>query len=168
MSPTSEYYERVIIPSFNKEGYINFFVSRTYRDGFPKYKGPAIQKSYIIFNELYIDWNKPIVLTEGIFDAIVAGENAVPLLGSSLQEDHLLFERITKENTVVYIALDSDAQKKEMKIADKLMSYGVEVWKINISPFKDVGEMTREEFLKRKKEAIYLNNENNRMRLAFG
>ena len=47
---------------------------------------PPTAKSKIIFNELYIDWNEDLTLTEGVFDAIIAGQNSVPILGSSLKQ----------------------------------------------------------------------------------
>ena len=40
------------------------------------------------------------------------------------------------------------------------MEYGIEVYKINIFPFSDVGEMSKNEFEERKKNAILMNSSN--------
>ena len=152
-----EYKDRVIIPSFNIEGDLNFFVGRTVvGDKFSKFKQPQVSKD-IIFNELYIDFDSDIVLVEGIFDAIKAGNNAIPLLGSTLREESKLFQKIVSYDSTVYTALDPDASKKENDIIRKLINYDIEVYKVDILPYKDAGEMTKEEFQKRKSCARLMN-----------
>lgn len=152
-----EYKGRVIIPSFNEQGKVNYFVARSYGKEWPSYKNPNVSKD-IVFNQLYVDFKNDLVLVEGVFDAIKA-ENAVPILGSSLRQDSKLFQEIVKWDTTVYVALDPDAEKKAMKLIKNLLLYGIEVYKIDVSGYSDVGEMTKEEFLKRKKEAMPITNE---------
>lgn len=155
-----EHQGRVIIPSFNVKGEPNFFVSRAFLDSaYPKYKNPQTSKN-IIFNELYLDFDEELIITEGVFDAIVAGDNAVPVLGSTLNERSKLFQKIVKYDTTVYLALDPDAQDKENKIIESLLKYGIEVYKINVKPYQDVGSMTKDEFKKRKREAELVDNDN--------
>jgi L-fucose mutarotase/ribose pyranase (RbsD/FucU family) len=120
---------------------------------------PKAAKSKIIFNELYISWDDDIVLTEGVFDAIVAGKNSIPILGSSLKETSKLFKSIIMNDTPVYVALDKDASKKASILIDSLVKYGIEVYRVDISPYNDVGEMTRSEFLTRKQNAKQLSSE---------
>jgi len=145
-----EYKDRIIFPSFNSNGDLNYFIGRTVTgDKFAKFKQPPSSKD-IIFNELYIDFDNDIILVEGIFDAIKAGHNAIPMLGSTLREESKLFQKIVGYDTTVYMALDPDATKKESEIIRKLINYGIEVYKIDILPYKDAGEMTKEEFQKRK------------------
>jgi DNA primase len=156
---TGEYKNRIIVPSFNKDGYINYFVARSYnKREWPPYKNPNVSKD-IIFNELYVDFKNDLVLVEGVFDAVNA-TNAVPILGSSLREDSKLFQEIIKWDTTVYVALDPDAEKKALHLIRSLLLYGVEVYKIDVSGYKDVGEMSKEEFTKRKNQAVSMNNEN--------
>jgi len=152
-----EYKDRIIIPSFNNDGKVNYFVARSYGREWPPYKNPNVSKD-IIFNQLYIDFKNDLVLVEGAFDAVKA-DNAVPILGSSLREDSKLFQEIVKWDTTVYVALDPDAEKKAMKLIKSLLLYGVEVYKVDVTGYKDVGEMTREEFQKRKGEAKQITNE---------
>ena len=157
--PSGEYSGRIIIPSFNDEGYCSFFIARAYDENWRKYMNPKAAKSKIIFNELYINWDEDIVLTEGIFDAIVAGKNSIPILGSSLKEASKLFKSIIINDTPVYVALDKDAERKASILIDSLVKYGIEVYKVDISPYNDVGEMDRKEFLTRKQNARQLSSE---------
>lgn len=142
------YKDRIIIPSFDLNGDINYFVARNYKNNFLPYKNPSAPHDFI-FNELYLDWEKDIVLCEGVFDAIVAS-NAIPLLGSTFREDSYTLKQLVVNNAKVYLALDPDAKDKEDKIKKILLAYGLEVYKINVSPFKDIGEMSKEIFLERK------------------
>ena len=148
-----EYKNRIIFPSFNNNGELNYYVGRICTgEKFGKYKAPSVGKD-IIFNELYLDFDKDIVIVEGVFDAIKSGQNSIPLLGSTLREDSKLFQKIVKFDTPVYLALDPDASKKENEIARELINYGVEVYKVDISQFGDVGEMSKKEFQERKKNS---------------
>ena len=143
---------RIIIPSFNRDGKCNYFIARTYKKDWKKYLNPNVKRD-IIFNELFIDWNKDICLVEGVFDAIVSGTNSIPLLGSTLREDSKIFQAIINNETKIYVALDPDAEKKSMRLIQTLMKYGIEVSNIEINPYMDVGEMTKENFKDRKKRA---------------
>ena len=152
-----EYKGRIIIPSFNEDGKVNYFVARSYGKEWPPYKNPNVSKD-IIFNQLYVDFKNDLVLVEGVFDAMNA-INAVPILGSSLREDSKLFQEIIKWDTTIYVALDPDAEKKAMQLIKKLLLYGIEVYKIDVTGYKDVGEMSKEEFRKRKMEAEEVTND---------
>ena len=152
---TGEYANRIVIPSFNYSGKINYFVARSYIQNRKRYKNPAVSKD-ICFNELYIDWDSPLVITEGIFDAIKAGPNSIPLLGSTLRESSVLFQKIVSNDAPVYLALDHDAAKKESKITSLLLEYGVELFKIDTSGYEDVGAMSKSVFQRRKEKATVI------------
>jgi len=152
------YKNRVIIPSFNKDGRVNYFVARSITDDWQKYKNPPASKD-IIFNELYVDWEQDIIIVEGIFDAIRAG-NGIPILGSTIREGGKLFRAIVESGSKIYLALDEDADMKSNKIIKSLMSYGVEVSKINTSGYEDIAEMPQKMFLERKREATYMSSDN--------
>lgn len=149
---------RVIIPSFNKNGWSDYYVARSWGKEWPKYKNPPASRN-IIFNELYVDWEDDIVIVEGVFDAIKSG-NGIPLLGSTLRASSKLFEAIVKSRQKVFLALDEDAADKERKLADLLISYNVPVYKIDTSGYEDVGDMTKQVFNKRKQEAAIIEKEN--------
>tara|TARA_R110000824_G_scaffold113687_3_gene263581 strand:+ start:13439 stop:14371 length:933 start_codon:yes stop_codon:yes gene_type:complete len=149
-----EYRNRVIIPSFNLDGYCDYFIARTYTEDWLKYKNPPASKN-VVFNELMINWNKSITLVEGVFDAINA-DNSVPILGSTLNTYSKLFRAILTHSKRVYVALDQDAEKKALNIINALISHGVEVCKIDTSGYEDIGEMTKEKFEKRKQTSVLL------------
>ena len=156
---SGEYANRVIIPSFNMNGEVNYFIARAYNDDWMRYKNPPVSRD-IVFNELFLDWDSDLTIVEGAFDAIVAGPNAVPILGSTLNERSKLFQAIVKHDTPIYIALDPDAEKKSNKLISALMKYDVELYKVDISGYDDVGSMTREEYQRRKDEALFMSSDN--------
>ena len=113
-----------------------------------KYLNPPISKN-VVFNELFIDWDEPVVLVEGLFDAIVAGQNAIPILGSTLREKSKLFQAIVINDSPVYLALDEDAKKKQDYIVKLFFKYDVEIKIVDTSNIEDVGSMSKEQFLTR-------------------
>jgi hypothetical protein len=156
--PDGEFKNRIIIPSFDLKGRVNFFIARNYSGEWQKYYNPAIEKDFI-FNELYLDWNKDITIVEGVFDAIVA-RNSIPLLGSTLREDSYIFQKIVDNCDMIYLGLDSDARAKEDKIIKLLLSYGVDCYRVDTSGFGDVGEMDKETFQARKKTSAFVSLDN--------
>ena len=134
-----EYQDRVIVPSFDSQGNVSFFIARSYTDDWMKYRNPKVSKD-IIFNDLNVDWDNDVILVEGVFDAMKC-KNAIPLLGSTLRENSLLFQKICERKPNVYLALDEDAKGKEFGIAKKLREYGIRTMSIKITPYRDIGEM---------------------------
>tara|TARA_R100001126_G_scaffold67952_1_gene39012 strand:+ start:417 stop:1355 length:939 start_codon:yes stop_codon:yes gene_type:complete len=154
--PKGKYGGRIVIPSFDEDGDVNFFVSRSYDRDWRKYLNPEASKD-IIFNHPYIDFDEPITIVEGVFDAIKAGDNSVPLLGSTLTEASSLFDQIIKNDTPVYLALDPDAEKKTNKLIRLFLNYDIELYLVDVGPFNDVGEMTKKQFEERKSSAKFIN-----------
>jgi len=150
VSNQTNYRRRILIPSFDEIGNLNFLVSRSV-DGhiIPKYLNCNVDRNSIIFNELNIDWRKPIIIVEGPFDMIKAGSNAVPLLGSGLAYESRLFKTIAEKQSTVYLALDKDASRKSQIIAKNIAAFGCPVFKVTIDDYNDVGEMTHAEFITR-------------------
>jgi len=148
---SGEYAGRIVVPSFDTNGNCDYFIARSYGKAFPKYMNPNVSKD-IVFNELFVDWNQDIVLVEGVFDAIKA-ENAIPLLGSTLNEKTTLFNKIVQYDPTIYIALDPDAEKKANDVIEKLSHYDIQIYKVDISGYEDVGTMTKEQFKQRKDNA---------------
>ena len=153
-----EWAGRIIVPSFNTNGWANYYVARSWGKEWPRYKNPPASRN-IVFNELYVDWEDDIVIVEGVFDAIKAG-NGIPLLGSTLRPTSKLFEAIVRSKQKVFLALDADAADKERKLANLLISYNIPVYKIDTTGYEDVGDMTKEIFTKRRKEATIIEKDN--------
>ena len=144
---------RIIVPSFNNSGDLNYFIARSYVGHRMKYLNPPVSKN-IIFNELYIDWDEPVVIVEGVFDAITVKHNAIPILGSSLREESKLFQAVVLNDTPVYLALDEDAEKKQNYLIRLFHRYDIDLKVIDTSNVEDVGSMTTGQFLSRKSRAI--------------
>jgi len=123
-----------------------------------KYKNPQASKN-VVFNDLFTNWNNDLVIVEGVFDAINAG-NAVPILGSTLRTDSDLLRKIVRNDTPCYIALDPDAAEKERRIIETLLRYDVELYKIDVNGYEDVGEMPEDIFKDRKANATFIDREN--------
>jgi DNA primase len=111
---TGDFAYRIIVPSFNKEGTLNYFVARSFVPKKMKYKNPTTPKDEIIFNEGLIDWNKDIYLCEGAFDSFFL-ENSIVMLGKKMSE--LLFSTLyEKANGNIIICLDEDAWTDALKL----------------------------------------------------
>tara|TARA_R100000234_G_scaffold113053_1_gene87177 strand:+ start:3251 stop:4183 length:933 start_codon:yes stop_codon:yes gene_type:complete len=124
------YSNRVIIPSYNSDGELNYFVGRDIYKGGMKYKNPPISKNIIGF-DLFINWDEPIVLCEGVFDAIAIKRNSIPLFGKTVPK--LLMKKIYEKCTnTIYILLDRDAIKDSIKMIDGFMKNGINVYFVNI------------------------------------
>ena len=135
---SGDYGGRIIIPSYSQSGQLNFFVARTYDGNYFKYKNPEASKDIIFFENL-INWDQPIILCEGVFDAMAIRRNTIPILGKSISTS-LYKKIITSKLQDIYVALDTDARDKAYEIAEKFLNQGKRVFLINL-PDKDPSEM---------------------------
>jgi DNA primase len=115
---TGDFAYRIIVPSFNKEGVLNYFVARSWVKSRLKYKNPTAEKDQIIFNEGLIDWDKDIHICEGAFDSFFL-DNSIVMLGKKMSS--LLFETLyanAKGNII--ICTDGDAWSDGLKLYHEL------------------------------------------------
>jgi len=109
---------RIIVPSYNSEGVLNYYVARSWTNKRMKYKNPAVPKDEIIFNESLIDWEKDVYLVEGAFDSFFL-DNSIPMLGKVISK--LLFETIyNKAKGNVIVCTDGDAWENGLKVYHEL------------------------------------------------
>lgn len=133
------YDKMIIIPSYSHEGTLNYFVARNFNEHSPvKYKNPPMSKDIVPF-ELFINWSSPLILCEGMFDALAIKRNAIPLLGKHIQKE-LMKKIVTSQVQKIYIALDKDAQNDAVKFCEYLMDEGKEVYLVDLEE-KDPSEM---------------------------
>lgn len=128
---TGEYFGRVIIPSYDENFKLNFFVGRSYYESTMPYKNSRISKNIVGFESL-VSWNFPIVICEGPMDAMAIRRNAIPLFGSILQSE-LRDKLLLNEVTDVYLALDADARKQTYQIAHDLIMQGLNVYVVEMN-----------------------------------
>jgi DNA primase len=145
---------RVIMPSFDSDGVINYWTARSIDEkAVGKYVNPPIPRGEFIFNELNLDWRREITLVEGPFDLTKCDSNATAILGSNMSRKSALFQAIARSRTPTILALDSDMPEKQHKWAKALSEFDVPVKIMDLGDRKDVGEMTKEEFLSAKTKA---------------
>jgi hypothetical protein len=134
-----EYGDRIIVPSYDERGMLNYFVGRSIgSDVAFKYKNPGISKDIIAFENL-VNWDVPVILCEGVFDAIAVKRNAIPLLGKTVSQS-LLKKLALNKVSDIYIALDKDALKSALSISDQLVALGKKVYLVDMEE-KDPSSM---------------------------
>ena len=139
------YGERIIMPSFDAAGKINFFVGRSFDPEVRlKYKYPQASRDIIPF-EMYINWDVPVVLCEGGFDMLAIKRNAIPLLGKSITPK-LMKKLVESRIQKVYIALDKDAIVMALKHCETLINLGKKVFLVEMDD-KDPSSMGFKSFL---------------------
>ena len=115
---TGDFAYRIIVPSYNSEGVLNYFVARAWVPKKMKYKNPTAEKDQIIFNEGAVDWKKDVYLCEGVFDSFFLS-NPIVMLGKKMSK--LLFETLyTKAEGNIIICTDGDAFKDGVKLYHEL------------------------------------------------
>jgi DNA primase len=136
---SGHYANRIIIPSYDNDNRLNYFIARSVFDEEKfKYKNPPVSKNVIMF-ENQINWQEPITLVEGVFDAMAVKRNAIPLLGKFIPKT--LNDTIyKKEVKSINILLDEDAQDQALYYTMQFQNQGITTRNIKPSD-KDAGEM---------------------------
>ena len=133
------YSGRIIIPSYDSDNRLNYFIARSvFIDEKFKYKNPPVSKNVIMF-ENQINWNEPITLVEGVFDAIAVKRNAIPILGKFVPRklNDAIFSNGVKN---LNILLDEDAQNQALHYTMQYTNQGIQTK--NIKPTdKDASDM---------------------------
>jgi len=116
----------LVFPSYDISGNLNHYL--THFVVYKKYSLAQVKKESVIWNELFINWDKPVVLVEGTYDAITVGNNSIPLLGSSITERFSLYKSICRHKTPVILGLDMDIPNEyKCNIAELFQKNGVSV-----------------------------------------
>lgn len=136
---TGLYAGRIIIPSYDEHGTLNYFIARTIFDNEDyKYKNPPVSKD-IIALENQINWKEPITICEGMFDAMAIKRNAIPIFGKFIPKKLMgkIFENDVND---IYIMLDADAQQQALHYTNYFTQQGIRTKNI-IPQKKDASEM---------------------------
>ena len=144
-----KYRGRIIVPSFDENEEINYFVSRSYVGHKNKYKNPEAEKDKIIFNEHMINWDDEVYLVEGVFDMFFV-ENSIPVLGKNLS-DRLWKTLYDKCKNNIIVCLDGDAWEDAQKLYRKLEGGKLtnRIRLIKLPKDKDIGDLGGIKNLKR-------------------
>ena len=88
---------------------------------------------------MLINWNEPIILCEGAFDAITIKRNAIPLFGKMINPK-LRIKIIEEGVKEIYICLDQDALINAKRIAQTFLMEGIQVYLVKLDK-EDPNEM---------------------------
>ena len=133
------YGNRIIIPSYDENGILNYFVGRSFMGDNMKYKNPNVSRDIIPF-DWFIAWSYPIVLCEGVFDAISIRTNAIPML-SKKPSKSLLRKIFEKQVKTIYIALDNDAKKDAYNLSEFFKDFGIDSKVVNLPKNEDPNDL---------------------------
>ena len=133
------YQNRIIIPSYDENGILNYFVGRSFMGSGMKFKNPNVSRDIIPF-DWFIAWSYPIVLCEGMFDAISIRTNAIPML-SKKPPKSLLRKIFEKQVKMIYIALDDDAKKDAYNLSEFFKDFGIDSKVVNLPKDKDPNDL---------------------------
>ena len=111
---------------------LNFFVGRDFYSSKMKYRNSSTTKDIIGF-DLFINWDEPIILCEGVFDAMAFKRNAIPLFGKTVMSK-LQKKIIESKVKIIYLALDNDAMVDAVKISENFINNGI---KVRMMEFKE-------------------------------
>ena len=117
---TGKYRDCVIVPSYDKDYNLNYFSIRSINSDFKI--NASLSRNVIPF-ESTINWELPIILTEGPFNAITIKHNAIPLYGTQLLsklKDKIRISPLTD----VFVALDTEAYSEAIAMHDIIRSIG--------------------------------------------
>ena len=145
---SGSYQERIVFPSFNRKNKINYYITRSIYGQKPPYLNATGDKTKVIFQEIHIDWEKPLLITEGIFDMLSIQQvmqdkfSYTLLLGKSLGEGNALWDALLKYKPLVFLALDNDFPEDVDKMATHMTKWGLDVMMPALpKQFKDFGEL---------------------------
>ena len=135
---SGSYAGMIIVPSYDHSGQLNYFTSRAFYEGGMTHKNPPASRDVIGY-ELFVNWNEPLNIVEGPFDAMTLGSNTGPLFGKTLSKS--LIQGIVENNVKrINLILDKDALAKALEHAQKFISQGIETHIIDL-PGKDPNEL---------------------------
>tara|TARA_R100001443_G_C3356238_1_gene178006 strand:+ start:1328 stop:2248 length:921 start_codon:yes stop_codon:yes gene_type:complete len=142
---SGKYGGMIIIPSYDEDGVLNFFTGRSYYDVNFKHLNPTVSKDIVGFG-LFVNWDLPITIVEGAFDAIAIKRNAIPLFGKQIL-DKLKIKILEKDVKEINIALDKDAMKSAISMAQYFIGRGITVNFVDL-PEEDPSELGFEKITK--------------------
>ena len=138
---------KAIFPSFDATGKLNYYVARCIDETKFKYNNAKVPKSSVIFNEVDLDWEQPVILVEGVFDAVKCPDNTAVALGSTLSKTSLLYKQLVKNRATVIVCFDEDADEKSHQVCKRLNVAGCTVYRVSVSG-QDLGDRTKKGVMK--------------------
>lgn len=134
-----KYANRIIFPSYNSDGTLNFFTGRDFTGNSSlRYLNCNFDKNIIGFESL-INFHDELTIVEGPIDAIAIRRNCIPLFGKFMS-NKLKIKLIENKPSIVNVLLDSDALNHSYEISDFLTTNGIKTKIIKLFDGKDSSE----------------------------
>jgi DNA primase len=144
-----KYPNKIIIPSYDNNGNLNYFFSRSFYEAGIKHKSAPIKRDNIIIFEKFLNFKFPITIVEGGIDAIKVRINCTPTLTKTIQ--YILLDKILFYKTPVNLMYDYDVfwggkvSKKLIYQLEKLLGSGIDVNIIKLPEGSDPGDFSFKE-----------------------
>ena len=120
---SGEYEHHIIVPSYDAKGALNFFIGRRYYDdGFVPHKKPDVSMDLVGF-ESFVNYDEPLNLCEGVFDAMAIRNNAIPLFGkypSPALRIRMNEYQVKRVNVILDLDAEKDAVKAYVRLARQI------------------------------------------------
>jgi hypothetical protein len=142
-----KYKNRIIVPSYDRFGRINYFVARGFKKKMkPTYLNPDADKDYVIVNEKNLNFDSTIYIVEGMFDLFALPLNTTAVLGKALSS--ALYNALKEHKPNVVIMFDPDAFSNTISVYESIYHmYGSDhqhkVRLIELSGDNDIDEIRR-------------------------
>ena len=152
---SGKYNNRIIIPSYDSKGQLNYFVGRDFYSSNFKYMNPPNVAKDVIGFDLYINWSLPIILVEGVFDAMSVKSNSIPLFGKTILPK--LYKKIVEKKVKdIFIILDSDAFDDAIRMTEKFVNEGINVNFVKLDG-QDPNDLGYRQMINKIHEAVPMN-----------
>ena len=136
------YRDCIVVPLWDGPN-LSGFVARNIVDRSYRYQ-KGFRREISMFNKDRLWDEDPIVVVEGVFDALPHYPHTVAVLGKPSYEHKKLLASVRKR---VYVMLDGDAKAESWALATLLRVGGVDAIYVPVAPGKDPGDASHEEFL---------------------
>ena len=136
------YRDCVVVPLWDGPK-LSGFVARNIKDRSYRYP-KGFRREISMFNKDRLWDDEPIVVVEGVFDALPHYPHTVAVLGKPSREHKKLLASVRKR---VYVMLDGDAKAESWSLATLLRVSGVDAIYVPVAPGTDPGDASHEEFI---------------------
>jgi len=142
-------YRQVIFPYYNEKGQLITLLKRSI-DTKTFFIETGITKPVYGINKIFQNNIHTCVLTEGLFDCLLANQYGIPTIATLGNPSAEQFELINKSPiSTIYLMFDNDnAGRSFNEKAHKYLSKRLFIIDVNIVGKKDIGELSYDEFWK--------------------
>jgi hypothetical protein len=145
---------RVAVPVLDRHQRLRGWVARTIADADPRYlNARGGWAGEVLFNEsaLFRRTDEPVLVMEGVFDALPYWPHAVAVLGKPTEQQ---VAAIAEARRPVAVCLDGDAADEGWALAQRLTLQGVHAGAVRLPPASDPATVDRQWLLTAASQAL--------------